>query len=518
MADSTPLLPRSDPSEDSKKSPSLDETIEQYIGDFGLAQLVQAVLVSLAWFFDSQQAFISVFTDAEPTWHCTQFPGNHSSSCTSVSNICQLPANAWAWDRPVFSSFISEWGLQCASSLIKGLPASSFFAGCLAGGLLLASLADSYVGRKNTLLLSCLLMSFATFLTVFSTNVWIYSALKFLNGFGRASIGSCALVLSSELVGKRWRAQVGMINFLCFALGFLSLPAIGYPYRNYSWKVLYLWTSLSTISYCIFVYVFVRESPRWLFVHGRKEEAVSVLKSMGPAKSSNITMSFSDVEFERDSWNANIYSALKILIKRRWAFKRLSSVMIMGLGIGMGYYGLPLGLENLAFNLYLSVVLNALSELLASLLTFFIVGKLNRKSSLLALTILSASCNILCSVLRKVSTYLQIGLELVSFFSACTAVNILIIYTLEMFPTCVRNSAVSVVRQALVLGGVISPILVAAGGRGGFVSYGVFGVVIGICGLFVLSLPETRGCTLCDTLEEEEHKETCRRNDRVACV
>ncbi|KAJ8761752.1 hypothetical protein K2173_004562 [Erythroxylum novogranatense] len=456
MADSTPLFPRSDPSEDSKKSPSLDETIEQYIGDFGLAQLVQAVLVSLAWFFDSQQAFISVFTDAEPTWHCTQFPGNHSSSCTSVSNICQLPANAWAWDRPVFSSFISEWGLQCASSLIKGLPASSFFAGCLAGGLLLASLADSYVGRKNTLLLSCLLMSFATFLTVFSTNVWIYSALKFLNGFGRASIGV------------------------------LSLPAIGYPYRNYSWKVLYLWTSLSTISYCIFVYVFVRESPRWLFVHGRKEEAVSVLKSMGPAKSSNITMSFSDVEFERDSWNANIYSALKILIKRRWAFK--------------------------------SVVLNALSELLASLLTFFIVGKLNRKSSLLALTILSAFCNILCSVLRKASTYLKIGLELVSFFSACTAVNILIIYTLEMFPTCVRNSAVSVLRQAVVLGGVISPILVAAGGRGGLLSYGVFGVVIGICGLFVLSLPETRSSTLCDTLEEEEHKETCRRNDRVARV
>ncbi|KAJ8761723.1 hypothetical protein K2173_004532 [Erythroxylum novogranatense] len=466
MADSTPFLPRSDPSEDSKKSPSLDETIEQYIGDFGLAQLVQAVLVSLAWFFDSQQAFISVFTDAEPTWHCTQFPGNHSSSssCISVSNICQLPANAWAWDRPVYSSFISEWGLQCASSLIKGLPASSFFAGCLAGGLLLASLADSYVGRKNTLLLSCLLMSSATFLIVFSTNVWIYSALKFLNGF----------------------AQVGVINFLCFALGFLSLPAIAFPNRNYSWKVLYLWTSLLTLSYCIFVYFFVRESPRWLFVHGRKEEAVSVLKSMGPAKSINITMSLSDVEFERDSWNADIYSALKILIKRRWALK--------------------------------SVVFNALSELPASLLTFFMVGKLNRKSSLLVLTILSAFCNILCSVLRTVSTNLQIGLELVSFFSACTAVNILIIYTLEMFPTCVRNSAVSVMRQALILGGVISPILVAAGGRGGLVSYGVFGVVIGICGLFVLCLPETRGSTPCDTLEEEEHKETCRRNDRVARV
>lgn len=202
MADSTPLLlSRPDSSNESKQPPSLDETIERCIGEFGLAQLLQAILVSFAWVFDAQQTFISVFTDAEPKWHCT------NDSCTSVSDICHLPQNSWAWDSPNDTSIISEWGLQCSSSIIKGLPASSFFMGCLIGGLLLATLADSLLGRKNLLFLSCLMMSFSGLFTIFSNNIWIYSALKFVNGVGRATIGTCALVLSTELVGKRWRSQ-----------------------------------------------------------------------------------------------------------------------------------------------------------------------------------------------------------------------------------------------------------------------------------------------------------------------
>jgi predicted MFS family arabinose efflux permease len=503
MADSTPLLlSRPDPSNESKQPPSLDETIERCIGEFGLAQLLQAILVSFAWVFDAQQTFISVFTDAEPKWHCT------SDSCTSVSDICHLPQNSWAWDSPKDTSIISEWGLECASSIIKGLPASSFFMGCLIGGLMLATLADSLLGRKNLLFLSCLMMSFSGLFTVFSNNIWIYSALKFVNGVGRATIGTCALVLSTELVGKRWRSQVGVIGFFCFTLGFLTLPAFAYMNRGSSWRTLYLWTSVPTIFYSILVHFLVRESPRWLFVRGRKEEAVTILKSIATAGSSGILMSFSNLEFGKESWNVDTYSAIKILLKKKWACRRLLTVMAVVFGIGMVYYGMPLGLGNLSFNLYLSVTFNALSELPASLVTFFLVDKLNRKDSLLVFTTLSGVCSILSVVMGETSANLQMGLELVSFFCACTAFNISLIHTLELFPTCVRNSAISMARQSLVFGGMFSPVLVAVGSKNRFLSYGIFGMVIGICGLFLIFLPETRGRTICDTMDEEEYNST----------
>ena len=121
-----------------------------------------------------------------------------------------------AWDRAADTSIVSEWNLACAGYFIKSLPASSFFMGSLVGGLVLPTLADTSLGRKNMLLVSCLLMSAAGILTIFSPNLWIYSGLRFVSGIGRAPLVTCALVLSTELVGKRWRGQVGVIGFFFF--------------------------------------------------------------------------------------------------------------------------------------------------------------------------------------------------------------------------------------------------------------------------------------------------------------
>ncbi|KAL4341946.1 hypothetical protein GQ457_08G008250 [Hibiscus cannabinus] len=504
MSDSTPLLSHSDKPSGPKLPPrSLDDTIERCIGGFAWFQIFQAILVSLAWVFDAQQTFISIFTDAVPSWHCTD-----GSVCNSFSNICQLPKDAWSWDWPAHTSIISEWGHECSTSFIIGLPASSSFMGCLFGGLVLATLADSTLGRKNMLLFSCLMMSSSSILTVFSPNIWIYSVLRFINGFGRATVTTCALVLSTELVGKRWRGQVGVIGFFCFTLGFISLPVMAYVNRGSSWRSLYLWISVPTVLYCILVHFLVHESPRWLFVKGRKEEAITTLKSMVQTASA-LTMSFSNVLVEQESGNDNvdIYSSIRILVKKRWAAQRLATLMFTGFGIGMVYYGMPLGLGNISVNLYLSVTLNALSELPASLITFLLIGKINRKESLLGFTILSGVCSVMCVVMGRVWPNFQIAMELISFFSACTAFNMALIYTLELFPTCVRNSAISMVRQALVFGGMFSPLLVAAGRKNNLISFGVFGMAIGVCGLPLIGLPETRGGTFCDTMDEEEHKQ-----------
>ncbi|KAL1221357.1 Organic cation/carnitine transporter 3 [Cardamine amara subsp. amara] len=163
-------------------------------------------------------------------------------------------------------------------------------------------------------------------------------------------------------------------------------------------------------------------------------------------------------------------------------------------------------LTNLNFNLYLGVVFNALSEFPAFLIMFFYIDKINRRYALIGFTALSGVSSVLIAVLGQQKGSLQIVLELVSFFSASTAFDMMLIYTIELFPTCVRNSAIAMVRQALVFGGVFSPVMVAAGRENQFWSYGLFGLVIGLSGLFVVGLPETRGSVLCDTMDEEEYK------------
>ena len=53
-------------------------------------------------------------------------------------------------------------------------------------------------------------MSVSALLIVFSANVWTYLALRFLSHFSRTAIGTCALVLLTVLVEKRWRDEVGV--------------------------------------------------------------------------------------------------------------------------------------------------------------------------------------------------------------------------------------------------------------------------------------------------------------------
>lgn len=481
---------------------SLDETIEQCLGDFNRVQLFQAVILSLAWFFDAQQLFITVFTDAQPPWKCN---GGHAS-CNATAELCRLPRDSWSWESAAFRSVVSEWSLECASSVVRGLPASSFFVGSLAGGFAVATLADSALGRRNLLVLSCLSMSLTGVVTAFSKNIWMYAGLKLVLGFGRSSILTCALVLATESVGKKWRSNVGAIGFISFMLGFLSLPVMAFLLRGRSWRFLYLYTCLPCFPYSILVHFSVHESPRWLFLKGRNQEfttTVTRLAAAAPSEDSSSLWHF--VEQSEKPQEQSLYSAMKLLIGRRWSFLRLLCMMVVTFGIGMGYVGMPLGLGNLSFNLYLSVVVNALAEFPASVVTVILIRKVNRKKCVVGFTMLSGICGMACVAAagRKV---LQITLEAIAFFCACTAIDVEMIYCLELFPTCVRNSAVAMSRQALILSGIISPVLVAAGRRNEWLSYGVFGATILLCGLVVLWLPETKGRPLSDTMEDEESK------------
>ncbi|XP_062186452.1 organic cation/carnitine transporter 2-like [Phragmites australis] len=493
------------------KAPSIDDTIETYIGSTGAMQLLKAVLLAFAWAFDAQQVFISVFTDAEPRWHCTT--DAPAASCSQAeASPCALPPGAWAWDRPAETSVVSEWALNCAGPALVSLPASSFFAGCLAGGFLLTTLADSLLGRKKMLLVSLVTMSVAAVLTAFAPNVWVYAALRFVSGLGRSMVGTCTLVLSTELVGKRWRDTVSVAGFFFFTVGFLSLPALAYTFREASWRNMYIWTSVPSLCYSILLYFLAQESPRWLLVRGRKQDAMETLQQIASLNGNGITSSFSMLhactmhEDDGASGGGAVFATLQTMWERPWALRRLAAIMTASFGVGMVYYGMPLNVGNLGSNLYLSVTYNALAELPSSILSWLLIGRINRRCSVVTLTAAAGALSLACVAIAQGSAA-RMAAETLSFFATCTAFNVIMIYSIELFPTSVRNSAVGLVRQALVLGGVAAPVLVALGRKRSFWSFGVFGLSIGCLGLFAACLPETRGRSMSDTMEEEEQNE-----------
>lgn len=297
-------------------------------------ELLRPLLVAFAWAFDAQQAFVTVFTDADPPWHCLELT---DLFCWATSNPCDLRPDSRAWISASHMSTIPEWALKCSGKVLSSFPASSFFAGCLIGGLLLSTLADSVLGWKKLLVLSCLIMSVAGGLAALSPNIWVYCILRFLPGFGRSAIGICSLVLCSEIAKKkvaRWGKCVGI--FLLHTRLFVS-SCRAYAERRSSWRSLYLWTCTPAFCYAILIHFVMPESPRWLSMQENTDN--------------------------KAKHNSEVFSSMKKLMTTRSTLLKLTTIMMAGSGLGMVFYSMPLSVRSLAPNLYLSIVYNALTDL-----------------------------------------------------------------------------------------------------------------------------------------------------------
>ncbi|CAN6879242.1 unnamed protein product [Brassica oleracea] len=116
--------------------------------------------------------------------------------------------------------------------------------------------------------------------------------------------------------------------------------------------------------------------------------------------------------------------------------------------------------------------------------------ELPRRSSVLVNTLLGGASGVLCFVLSLLGkTSIAFAFELGTFFCARIGFNLMAVYMVEMFPTCVRSSATMMFRQALVVGGACCPLIASIGRDLPSVSFAIFGVAMSSFGLFVLILP-----------------------------
>ncbi|XP_056170670.1 organic cation/carnitine transporter 1-like [Syzygium oleosum] len=512
---------------------TVDEVVEEYVGSLGFSQLLHVFLVSLAWIFDSQSALVTIFTDAQPSaWRCKS-PG----SCIdaggdegALTSVCQFEPGTWEWVGGNTSSVIAEWGLICDRKFLAAVPASLFFVGSLLGSAVYGHLADAQLGRKRTVRIACVLTTLTSFLTSLSPDVWTYAFLRFANGFARSGIGICCLVLSTEAVGRKWRGQVGQYGFFFFTAGFLSLPLIAYPTRS-CWRDLYKIISFFPLLYCCLLVPFVSESPRWLLIKGRDGEALDVLKKFarlnGKKLPSNLVLSNPSPPktIGKDEGGGGSMAAEpeESLWRTKWAAQRMILVMSAGFGLGFVYLGIQLNVENLNFNLYFTVALNAMMEIPAVFIGSVLLSFMNRRLLFSQSAFIAGVLCILCVFFSRENrgsgdadkqdgsgsgSWAQLIIEGVGFMAASTAFDVIYIYCVELFPTNVRNFAVSMLRQALMLGASIAPLLVAVGRLSPSFSFLVFGSLSIFSGVLSLWLPETRNAPLYETLKQQEEEES----------
>ncbi|KAL3678592.1 hypothetical protein R1sor_021548 [Riccia sorocarpa] len=263
----------------------------------------------------------------------------------------------------------------------------------------------------------------------------------------------------------------------------------------------------------------------------------SVAPSAGMVrKDSSQTVSLSKVE---DSKEGLEFSGTLVDVFRYSETRvRMILMVCIWLILGVCYYGISLNVVNLGFNLRLSVFFNGLVEIPAFVLTTLFMGRLGRRSLLTAAMSMTGVCSFVGSFLfhQKLpndlssesdgfhflmggdsgySGLIRLLCGVIGIFGAAGAYNLVYIYTTELFPTVVRNSALGLATQAASIGSIIAPVVVVLGRTNAPLPFIIFGCLSMLGGALAIRLPETKDESLHETMEGMERVESL-KNDAAA--
>jgi MFS family permease len=172
-------------------------------------------------------------------------------------------------------------GLAMTPSSI-GTAAAMYVAGACCGALLFGQLTDRH-GRKRLMMVTLALYICATVATAFAFAPWFFFVCRFLTGAGIG--GEYAAINSAidELIPARNRGQIDItINGSYWAgSGVGALAALLFLDQSifatdFGWRLAFGIGALLGVL-ILLVRRTVPESPRWLFIHGRDQEAEEVV-------------------------------------------------------------------------------------------------------------------------------------------------------------------------------------------------------------------------------------------------
>jgi len=168
------------------------------------------------------------------------------------------------------------------SNFDVGLANSAYLAGAVLGALGFGWLTDR-IGRKKLFFITLAVYLTATAATALSWNIASYALFRFLTGAGIGGEYTAINSTIQELVPARYRGWTDLVIngsfWLGAALGASSAivlldPAVAGP--DMGWRLAYF--TGACLGLIVFVMrMWIPESPRWLMIHGRPEEAHAIV-------------------------------------------------------------------------------------------------------------------------------------------------------------------------------------------------------------------------------------------------
>ncbi|XP_067674285.1 organic cation transporter protein-like isoform X1 [Haliotis asinina] len=430
-------------------------------------------------------------------------------------NMTKVACDKWVYSTEIIqNSAVTEMDMVCEAALDTSHAQMIFTAGYLFGVFILGIVSDK-VGRKKTLYFAIILSLAGGLGLAWAPNFIVYCVIRFVNGFAMGGVFPITFVMSVEMVGPSKRALIGISIEYFFALGFVVLAGMAYLIRD--WRYLDIAVSAPSALFLLY-WCCIPESPRWLISEGRHKHAEKIISTA--AKMNNVTLPdrcFQHIpNKQKESTHTDTTKASVVDMFRSPALLIRSAIIFLNwMVVSMVYYGLSLNTDNLgAGSLYVNFLISGLVEFPAYTISILLLSKVGRRvihcaSMILGgLSCLLTTVTILC--LDKDHQWATVLLAMIGKLGAAGGFAIIYVFSAELFPTVVRNSAMGASGSWARVGGMIAPYIadlgkIVTGDIGHVLPLIIFGTASVVAGLLALFLPETLHRCLPETIEDGEN-------------
>lgn len=393
--------------------------------------------------------------------------------------VASLGGILFGYDTAVISGTTADVSAQFGLDEIR----VGWYVGCaLLGsiaGVALAGMLSDVLGRKKALIIASVLFSVSAIGCCFCHGFSDLVAYRIIGGVGTGIVSIVSPMYISEISPARRRGtMVGLyqlavtaglllaylINFIILKKGVGAMYASPFFVKYFSdemWRGMLGSESVVALLFMVVTCV-IPESPRWLILKKRADEAMAVFRRIRPdgqGAEEEYLLASRSIEGEVHSeWNSLLEKGIRKAVL--WG----SLIAILGQFMGVNavlYYGPDIfakaGLASLDSSL--STVYVGLVNMCTTVLAVFIIDKVGRKkliyygvSGMIA-CLICIGIYFMCGEAMGLSPLLLLALFLLYIFCQAVSISAVVFVLLsEMYPNRVRGIAMSIAGMALWVG------------------------------------------------------------------
>jgi SP family galactose:H+ symporter-like MFS transporter len=397
------------------------------------------------------------------------------------------------------------------NALQSGMVVGAVPIGAVAGAWFASRGSDRY-GRRSLILAAAVIFTVGAIVSAIAPDSAILIISRIVIGFGIGVASATAPVYISEIAPANIRGSLVTFFQLAVTIGILVAYLVGLAFSdvNEGWRWMLGLGAVPALALFIGV-LRLPQSPRWLIMEGRRDEAVAALKRVRPDGDEAIELELQEIKtsmthgVETGGWKDLLRPAVKAALLVGIGLAILQQIT----GINTVIYYAPTIIQDAGIDSNSSAILASLSvgivNVLMTIVAVRLLDKTGRRTLLfigvsgmsLSLFMLGGAFLGDTGTLTTVVAILSLMLFVSSF--AISLGPIFWLLNAEIYPLSVRGKAASAGTMTnwffnFAVSLTFLPLIAAAGQTGAFWIYGAVGLVtLWFCWKFV---PETKGRSL----------------------